>query len=122
MPSIAYQELSVLCVAVFTWEKLLENCRIVIYRDNQLVVEMVNKTSSSCKNCMILIRKLVLNNLEFNRRISVIYLKSEQNVLADSLSRGQFELFWKNAPNNMRRVPDPVLEELWPVEKLWVKD
>ena len=92
--SIAYQELFVLCVGILAWAQDLANKRIIIFCDNKSIVDMVNNTTSRCKNCMILIRKLVLNNLRFNRRISVKYLRSEENLLANSLSRGKFEVFF----------------------------
>ena len=70
---------------MLTWGDLLVNTRVVIFCDNQSVLEMVNNTTSICKNCMYLLRLLVLNNLRFNRRISVKYVKSADNILADSL-------------------------------------
>ena len=76
-PSIEYLELYALCTGVFCWAKELSNMRIVIFCDNQAVVHMVNNTSSSCKNCMFLIRKLVLDGLYFNRRVSVRYVNTK---------------------------------------------
>ena len=90
-PSIEYLELFALCVAVFTWTDKIKNMRIIIFCDNQSVVDMINSSSSNCKNCMVLIRKLTLNNLRYNRRILVKHVRSEDNYLSDSLSRGQFE-------------------------------
>ena len=68
-PSIEFLELYALCAGVLTWEKIssLNNTRVIIFCDNQAVVSMVNNTTSSCKNCMTLLRYLVLNNLKFNR-------------------------------------------------------
>ena len=59
-PSIAYLELYALCVAVFIWSNELCNCRVVIACDNIAAVNMVNNTTSSCKNCIVLIRLLTL--------------------------------------------------------------
>ena len=72
-PSIEFLELYALCVTIFTWEDepRLVNNRVVIFCDNQAVVSMVNDTTSGCKNCMYLLRRLVLNNLKFNRRVFV---------------------------------------------------
>ena len=85
-PSIEYLELFALCVGIFTWQEQLRDCRIIIYCDNQAVVSMVNNTTSSCKNCMVLLRLLVLNGLIYNRRVLVCYIKLKENFLADSLS------------------------------------
>ena len=107
-------------MAIHTWEELIQNKRVIILCDNQSVVEMVNHSSSKCKQCMVLIRMLVLNNLCFNRRISVRYIRSEDNILSDSLSRGRLDIFWFNAPIKTRKRPDDIPEQFWPVEKLWI--
>ena len=65
-PSIEYLELFALCTGVLTWESQLRNCRIILFCDNQAVVQMVNSISSSCWNCMYLLRILVLNGLIHN--------------------------------------------------------
>ena len=68
-PSIEYLELYALVAAVRTWEKRIQNIHMVLYCDNQSIVEMVNSQVSKCKNCMFLLRLLMLNNLVNNRRI-----------------------------------------------------
>ena len=75
-PSIEYLELFALCAGVLAWcdTPRLNNTRIIIFCDNQAVVSMVNNTTSGCKNCMVLLRTLVLNNLKHNRRIFVSYV------------------------------------------------
>ena len=85
--SIAFAKLLALCVGVFTRAEFIQNTRIVIYCDNISVRDMVNHTTSGCKNCMFLIRKLTLNNLKYNRRVFIKYVKSQANFLADALSR-----------------------------------
>ena len=118
-PSIEYLELYALCCALISWETDLMNCRIIIFCDNQAVVEMVNNTTSGCPNCMILIRLLVINNLKFNRRVSVRFVPTKLNDLADSLSRQQFDRFRRLAPD-MDLYPTKPNNAIWPVEKLWV--
>ena len=121
-PSIEYLELFALCAGIITWADQLKDCRIVIYCDNQAVIGMVNNLTSSCRNCMILLRILVLNGLYYNRRVLVKYVKSKENFLADSLSRGRLDLFWKKAPSMTKKYPDRILSILWPMSKLWVKN
>ena len=65
-PSIAYLELFALTAGIVTWDHLLTDCRIIIYCDNQSVVEMVNQLSSKCAHCMKLIRILVLDGMRHN--------------------------------------------------------
>ena len=59
-PSIEYLELYALCVAIMTWENIAElnNTRVIIFCDNQAMVAMVNNTSSSCQNCIVLLQCL----------------------------------------------------------------
>ena len=81
---------------------------------------MINNTTSGCKACMKLIRLLVLNCLKWNRRVTVKYVKSADNILADSVSREKWKVFWTNAPRNTRKLPDEVPEILMPPEKFWI--
>ena len=74
-PSINYLELYALCVGVFSWLQKFQNCNIVIFCDNQSVMYMVNNTTSSCPNCMVLLRMLVLRCLINNVRLQVNYIK-----------------------------------------------
>ena len=123
-PSIEFLELFALCAAILTWEdhEKLVNSGIVIFCDNQAVVGMINNTSSSCPACMKLIRVLVLNCLKYNRRISVKYVKSSDNILTDSLSRQRWYIFWENAPSITKKLPDEVPHYLFPVEKFLKSD
>ena len=68
-PTIQYLALYTLCIGIFTWADKLSNMRVIIFCDNQAVVEMVNNYTSSCRNCTHLIQLLVLNCLIHNRRI-----------------------------------------------------
>ena len=97
-PSIEYLELFTLCAGLFTWESFLTNCRIIIFCDNISVCHMLNKLTSSCKNCMVLIRMLTLNGLRFNRRVKAKYISTKANFLADALSRNQLKRFRRLGP------------------------
>ena len=118
-PSIEYLEHYALTAAVLTWQKLLINKRITIFCDNMGVVGMINSSSSSCKNCMYLLRMLTLNNLIHNRRIFAKYVQSQDNELSDSLSRLQFSHFWKLAGNKMNKCPSEIAEAIYPPSKIW---
>ena len=118
-PSIQYLELYALCVGVLTWAEKLQNLNIVIFCDNQAVVQMVNNYTSSCQNCMRLLRVLVLDCLIHNHRITVEYVTSKDNFLADSLSRGDYVKFWRKAPKTMKRSLENLPAELWPIGQVW---
>ena len=118
-PCIQFLELYALVAAIFTWKDRLRNMRIRVYCDNIGAKNAVNNSSSGCAKCMILLRLLVKNNLQYNRRIWVKYVKSKDNVLCDALSRFQFDRFWKNAPDTMMAFPDKISDEIWPPQKIW---
>ena len=89
-PSIAYLELFALVAGVLAWvREEYRNKFLVIFSDNKNVKAMVNKSSTGCRNCMVLVRILVLHCLNFNIRLKVRYLESAKNKIADSLSRFQ---------------------------------
>ena len=122
-PSITYLELFVLCMGIFIWQSSpkLKNSRIVIFCNNESVVHMVNNLSSSCKNCMYLIRLLTLNKLLYNRIVSVKYISTRNNYLSDLLSRQKLADFLAVAPANVRNRPDTLSTQLWPASKIWQK-
>ena len=68
-PSIAFLELYALTVTIQLWIHRYRNNRIILFCDNQSMMQMVNNTTSKCSKCMILIRKLVLVSLKENVRI-----------------------------------------------------
>ena len=59
------------------------------------VVDMINVTSTSCKNCMVLIRILVFKGLIENVRIFARHVEGVKNKFADSLSRDKISYFHK---------------------------
>ena len=119
-PSIAYLELYALCIAVFTWSRQLSYKRVIVGCDNVAAVNMVNNTTSGCRNCMVLIRLLTLHSLNFNFRVFAHYLTSESNGLVDALSRNQMSGFFSLAPDGTEVPPQPLPDELWPVSKIWL--
>ena len=120
-PSIEYLELYALTAAVLTWGSRLRNRRVTIFCDNESVVAMVNSISSSCKNCMYLLRLLVLSGLVDNRRVFALHVRGKDDKLADSLSRLDLEKFWREAPVTMHRFPERTSALVWPASRIWTK-
>ena len=120
-PSIEFLELYALCLAIFTWEDIpkLNNSRVAIYCNNQVVLNIVNNMTSRCPKCMHLVRLLVFNCIMHNRKISVRFVRSKDNNLADSLSRMDFKCFWKFAPHFMKPFTDALPLQYWPIQKVW---
>ena len=124
-PSIEFLELYALVAGILTWgdcDSRLQNGRLAIFCDNQSVMYMINGQGSKCNQCMKLIRLLTLSNIRNNRRVFVKHVKTNENILADSLSRMNFGRFWKNAPRTMLTYPDVVPSVIWPIENIWFQD
>ena len=98
-PGIEILELYRVTIAVFAWAWELRNKRIILFCDNQSVVTMINNTTSSCKYCMALIRKLTLKSLEFNFRVFAQWVRVAFNLETDLLSRQKFSKFKEIAPD-----------------------
>ena len=122
-PSINYLELYALTIAIVNWIHKFENQRISIFCDNMSVVQMVNKTSSKCKNCMVLIRIIVLHTLTHNVKVNVKHVAGKLNTYADWLSRLEYKKFKRHAKTNNRKFdnsPCMIPDEL-NMENLWLK-
>ena len=120
-PSIEYLELFGVAVALLNWLKFFRNSRIVLFCDNQAVVNMINNDSSKCKNCMVLIRFIVLEGLCCNTRVYTRYVKSKDNAKADALSRLQWDKFRHLAARSgMNQFPTAVPSQIWPMHKIWL--
>ena len=117
-PSIEYLELFALTAGILTWQNELRDKRFCIHCDNTAVVQMINNLTSSCGNCMILIRLITLNGIKHNRRLTARYIASEANELSDALSRNQMEHFRKVGPH-MNQDSDVISADIWLIDKIW---
>ena len=120
-PSIAYLELFAVTVSISLWLKFVQHKRIVLYCDNQSVVSMINDSSSKCKNCMRLLRHVVLLGMQHNCRVFAKYVPTQEHFWADSLSRGKIKLFKSKALWANRELTS-LPTTLWPASKLWIHE
>ena len=118
-PSIEYLELYALTVSLHLWLKYFRNSRIILFCDNQSVVVMINNTTSSCKQCLVLLRKCILHCMKLNVRVFAWYVKSAENTRSDLLSRNKIEQFKRHLKH--KPTTEMVPENLWPLDKLWLK-
>ena len=88
---------------------------------------MIRKQLSKCKICMILIRLITLQGLVNNTRVFAKHVKTDENGMADALSRLQFQRFKKLCLEReekegltMNLTADAVPECLLPDHKLWI--
>lgn len=87
-------------VAVNIWGLYLKNKKIVFNIDNQSVVYIVNKKSFKSVRVMSLVRSLVLSTLEYNILMKAEHIPSENNKIADSLSRCHWQYFRSLCPES----------------------
>ena len=120
-PSINYLELYGVTVAILLWIHKFANKKVAIFCDNTSVISMINNNTSSCKNCMVLIRLIVLKCMIHNVRVFVKYVSSKNNAISDSLSRMQIDRFLKLTQGKFDQLPTAIPNELWPMEKIWLK-
>ena len=118
-PSIEYLELFAVTVGVLLWIKNFQNRKICLFCDNDSVCKMLNKGSSGCKNCMVLLRIIILESMIRNVRIYAKYVSTADNSKADALSRLQFDRFQKLDPT-MNKTPTAIPDIVWPISKIWV--
>ena len=121
-PSIEFLELYAVTVGVLLWIDRFKDKSIVLFCDNISTVHMINASSSSCRQCMKLIRIIVLQGLIHNVKIGAKHVKGLSNELADFLSRDKLESFHKTAKNrnmNFEKFSSPLPQDIWPVERLW---
>ena len=118
-PNIAYLELFALVTGILAWETELQNLRMMVFCDNKSVIDMINATSSKCPNCMYLIRVLVLSGLRYNRRVYATYINTKLNSRADALSRLKIDRFLLLSEPTIDAQPTTILEQIWPIDKIW---
>ena len=121
-PSIEYLELFALTAGVLTWIHRFSDRNIIIFCDNTSVMNMINNSTSGCKNCMVLIRLVVLHCMVHNVTLKVQYIRSAKNDLADSLSRNNLKEFFHLIDEKKLQTdkyPTLVPQCIWPVYKIW---
>ena len=121
-PSIEFLELFAVTAGILAWVHKLKNKRIILFCDNQSAVEMINKSTSSCVQCMKLIRVIVLQGLIHNVKINARHVMGKNNEMADFLSRDKVANFRNIVQEKgfvLDKYPTPIPNEIWPVQKLW---
>ena len=122
-PSIKFLELYALVVGLTAWRHhtKLNDTKAIVFCDNEAVVHMVDNLTSSCEQCLKLIRILALQGIQFNRKIQVRYIKSRKNIHADALIQLDLTRFWKHVVSGTFMTPTLIPQQLWPMDKIWSK-
>ena len=124
-PSINYLELFAVAASILSWSHMFKNQNINLFCDNMSVVHMLNSQTSKCKNCMVLLRLIVLQGMVHNVRIHATHIKGVLNNFSDLLSRLEHKKFRQLARARgkvFNKTPSEIPEEIWPVKKIWIWD
>ena len=109
-------------VVVFLWARLVENKRIIIFCDNASVKDMLNMSSSSCGNCMVLIRLTTFASLKHNVRIFAKHVVGVNNKESDLLSCMKIDHFKKLTKGQVYNDnPEMMPSSVWTLSSLWGK-
>lgn len=114
LSDITFLELFPVVVAMELWGNILSNKKIIFHIDNQAVVTIINKKSSKSPRVMVLVRRLVLLTLKLNMLIKAEHIPGKYNIIADSLSRCDWQRFRKMAPT-ADYSPTPIPSHLWKI-------
>ena len=91
--SIEYLELYTIMVTIYIWAEDLSNSRVINFCDNYSIVHSLDKSTSSCRNGLILLRLITMMSLKYIRFFWQ-HVIGKSNILADKLSRGMIDQFW----------------------------
>lgn len=93
-----FQNLYQLCWPFIFGQSSLPTKKIILHIDNQALVSVLNKRSSKSKMVMSLVRPLVLKCMQYNILFRAVYIPTKLNIIADSISRKQWDRFRQAAP------------------------
>ena len=110
--SIKYLELYAVTMGVLLWIKKFKNSSVMLYCDNDSVCRMINSSSTSCKNSMVLIRLLVLECMKQNVNLTAEWLSTKDNGKADAISRLEFKRFRRIAKGKMNKLPEKIPDDI----------
>lgn len=107
-------ELFPVVLAVELWGASFRDLKVRFHGDNMGVVQVINRVTASSPPVIRLLQHLVLRCLQLNVFIHAVHLPGVENVIADALSRFQWDRFRELAPEaEQQGVPCP--DWLWEI-------
>ncbi|KAM4652053.1 uncharacterized protein O3C94_014388 [Discoglossus pictus] len=91
-------ELFPIVITLWLWGDMLRHHHVVFHSDNMSVVQAINSTTASSPPVVRLLRQLVLKCLQLNILVRASHIAGVKNVVADALSRFEWEKFQRLAP------------------------
>jgi ribonuclease HI len=100
---IQYKELVAVRLAIETWLRRLRGRTVRLWEDNQAVMHIINGRSSRAPALMAEVRRLYSLLDSHGIHLAARYIRSEDNVMADGLSRLQLKDDWQLNPAVFQR-------------------
>ncbi|KAK3097250.1 hypothetical protein FSP39_008066 [Pinctada imbricata] len=110
---LTYLELVPVALAIHIWGESLQSSKIVMQVDNLAVVHILNNKTSKSPRVMSLLRPLLQNLLQFNIQLHCMHVPGYTNVIADAISRFQWDTFRQVAPH-ADFYPCQIPSQFWP--------
>jgi hypothetical protein len=95
---ITYLELVPITLSIYLWGYQFINKKVLFHTDNAAVVSILNNTSSKYDRITSLLRPTMYWTLLLNFQFKAKHVFSDDNCIADAISRGQVERFRRLAP------------------------
>jgi len=95
---ITLKELYPITIALLLWGPELANKKVRFHTDNEACVHIINSQSSRDPQIMALVRLFVQASMAYNILFRATHVPGKQNVIADLLSRFQFQKARQLAP------------------------
>lgn len=99
LKDITFLELIPIVLAFMIWGVSLSSKMLILHIDNISLVHILNKQSSKSDRVMSLLRPLMLMSLKNNIQFKAQHIPGKSNIIADAISRKQWEVFRKEAPS-----------------------
>ena len=109
---IGVLELFAVYVAIVSWDDSLRNRHILIFSDNEAIVNVWKTGSSKDERIMKLVRLMFFHCVQFNISIVLKHVSGSHNLYADLLSRLQVSRFLVRCPNASVR-PSHIPSSVW---------
>ena len=110
--NITFLELIPIALAVCLRKESFKAKRIQFACDNMAVVHILNSKTAKAERVMILVRAIVKWSLCYSFHINAVHVSSDNNGIADSISRKQWQRFKLLAPAADQQ-PIAVPTEFW---------
>ena len=111
---MTFLELFPVVVALRLWAHTFQNRKVIFVCDNQAVVSIINRQTSKNRRVMSLVRFMVTLCLKHNILFRSRHISSHDNVIADAISRFQWDRFREAAPRAETEAT-PLPPDIWDI-------